>query len=577
MDINLKKCSNASKPQSRKVEKESELIGSLSKQLYLAGNQIQRQQEVLKKVENRLKSKDQEINRLKRKIKEWEVKEKNQETILKKETQQQQMKNEKTDHVYRRCLQLEQKLLEMEKFLADYGLIWIGEKNRTKNNYEEYLNQHIDNHFDKLVTNIEELNSSIGKGEMYVCHNARGASFKTLPCIVIKFYKNGMIVQNGRLRPYNDPASKAFIKDILDGYFPSELQHQYPNGVSFKIEDFRKKIRLDEGTKYPGHGYQLGKLSSNDRISPVEYSTKAKRTSVPIKPSFDHKSYSSCMKRLDSSPPCDRKNSLSTVNKCLLAVSSNVSPFDLEPQDLRSQILASHNHNCSDTHLQSHLNAERALSARTEKITSAAKHVKYQSSSREGIFNYQDDVLKSESVNINRYNRSALNRSSLDVSYSHGNNTDRRPKSVSSAKSCFYPKQLPTIVPSVDSDFTSARSCKHSRNNKLRASKSATLDKQNNEIPIVQKVNEPTGESGELRLKIRSMSGSVVYLVYISTDDTVDRLYQLLNTVLMRKRPRVGAYKIVINGFVSRRLDVMEVPLKDYGINRDSVLHLVND
>lgn len=40
----------------------------LSKQLYLAGNQMQRMQTVLKKAEDRLKTKDQEIGRLKRKV-----------------------------------------------------------------------------------------------------------------------------------------------------------------------------------------------------------------------------------------------------------------------------------------------------------------------------------------------------------------------------------------------------------------------------------------------------------------------------------------------------------------------------
>lgn len=47
---------------------EGELIGMLSKQLYLAGNQMQRMQVVLKKAEDRLKTKDVEIGRLKRKV-----------------------------------------------------------------------------------------------------------------------------------------------------------------------------------------------------------------------------------------------------------------------------------------------------------------------------------------------------------------------------------------------------------------------------------------------------------------------------------------------------------------------------
>lgn len=51
----------------------------------------------------------------------------------------------------------------------------------------------------------------------------------------LKFYKNGMTVQGGSLRSYGDPTARAFIRDILDGYFPSELQQEYPDGVPFMV------------------------------------------------------------------------------------------------------------------------------------------------------------------------------------------------------------------------------------------------------------------------------------------------------------------------------------------------------
>lgn len=59
--------------------------------------------------------------------------------------------------------------------------------------------------------------------------------FQTLPALTLKFYKNGMILQKSQLRPYDDPSTQAFLKDIFDGYFPSELQCDYPNGVPFKV------------------------------------------------------------------------------------------------------------------------------------------------------------------------------------------------------------------------------------------------------------------------------------------------------------------------------------------------------
>lgn len=47
-----------------------------------------------------------------------------------------------------------------------------------------------------------------------------------------------MIVEGGRLRLYSDPLTKCFIRDILDGYFPSEFQNNYPNGVPLKVTTF---------------------------------------------------------------------------------------------------------------------------------------------------------------------------------------------------------------------------------------------------------------------------------------------------------------------------------------------------
>lgn len=53
--------------------------------------------------------------------------------------------------------------------------------------------------------------------------------------MALKFYKNGVSVNGGPLRSYNDPTAISFIRDILDGYFPSELQQEYPDGVPFMV------------------------------------------------------------------------------------------------------------------------------------------------------------------------------------------------------------------------------------------------------------------------------------------------------------------------------------------------------
>jgi len=53
--------------------------------------------------------------------------------------------------------------------------------------------------------------------------------------MALKFYKNGMCINGGPLRSYHDSTAISFIRDILDGYFPSELQQEYPDGVPFMV------------------------------------------------------------------------------------------------------------------------------------------------------------------------------------------------------------------------------------------------------------------------------------------------------------------------------------------------------
>ena len=43
----------------------------------------------------------------------------------------------------------------------------------------------------------------------------------------LTFYADGIRLDEGRFRPYAERATKAFMKDLSDGFFPSELQVNY--------------------------------------------------------------------------------------------------------------------------------------------------------------------------------------------------------------------------------------------------------------------------------------------------------------------------------------------------------------
>ena len=56
-----------------------------------------------------------------------------------------------------------------------------------------------------------------------------------------------------------DPRTQQFIRDITDGYFPSELQTRFPNGVPFKVTDKRDIYFTDERKlkAFQGEGHVL--------------------------------------------------------------------------------------------------------------------------------------------------------------------------------------------------------------------------------------------------------------------------------------------------------------------------------
>ena len=47
----------------------------------------------------------------------------------------------------------------------------------------------------------------------------------------LRIYKDGIFLKNGPFRPYKERITQQFIRDILDGYFPSELEKEYSKGI----------------------------------------------------------------------------------------------------------------------------------------------------------------------------------------------------------------------------------------------------------------------------------------------------------------------------------------------------------
>ena len=61
--------------------------------------------------------------------------------------------------------------------------------------------------------------------------------------IPLTLYANGIIMFRGPFRPFTDHSTQLCVRDLMDGYFPSELQSRYPDGVPIAVRNqtFLKK------------------------------------------------------------------------------------------------------------------------------------------------------------------------------------------------------------------------------------------------------------------------------------------------------------------------------------------------
>lgn len=78
---------------------------------------------------------------------------------------------------------------------------------------------------DVILRNVGELNKLVAENERTVEYVGESAA-KFLPTNVMHliFYADGIQLDQGRFRSYSEKATRAFMKDLSDGFFPSELQ-----------------------------------------------------------------------------------------------------------------------------------------------------------------------------------------------------------------------------------------------------------------------------------------------------------------------------------------------------------------
>ncbi|XP_072741055.1 UBX domain-containing protein 11 [Ciconia boyciana] len=182
-----------------------------------------------------------------------------------------------------RCLQLQTQVWEMEQFLNDYGLIWVGDRHEQLEDLESLKDEEelparslwkpgeavVSKHqidFDLILENVKDLNALAGEGISQIEHTPGGARLRQPEPLPLTLYQNGMLMFNGPFRPYEDPSTQQCLQDIMDGFFPSELQMRYPDGIPLQVTDRRDVVfqERDLPGSFPGHGQVVGHSKSSE-------------------------------------------------------------------------------------------------------------------------------------------------------------------------------------------------------------------------------------------------------------------------------------------------------------------------
>ncbi|XP_077432071.1 UBX domain-containing protein 11 isoform X2 [Vanacampus margaritifer] len=116
-------------------------------------------------------------------------------------------------------------------------------------------NFHMD--FDLVIQTIKELN--ILAGEPFIQSTPTGAQLARNDPVQLKLYSNGIVMFNGPFRSYQEKSTQQCMQDLMEGYFPSELQSRFPDGVPFEAHDRRHEefVLREPCDKFPGKGHAV--------------------------------------------------------------------------------------------------------------------------------------------------------------------------------------------------------------------------------------------------------------------------------------------------------------------------------
>ena len=171
---------------------------------------------------------------------------------------------------------LEAQVVDMEQFLRDYGLEWVGKDEKgpageressakeagdANSKYkvdskpkDQRKDQGVDFYiFEKKVKELNNVINSepaqIRRDKFNQQHARVMQPSEFMASIPLTFYENGLMIQRGPFRAVGSDGYRSFVKDVMDGYFPSDFRKDHPDGVLFDLKD-RHNDKYSEDTTY---------------------------------------------------------------------------------------------------------------------------------------------------------------------------------------------------------------------------------------------------------------------------------------------------------------------------------------
>ena len=150
---------------------------------------------------------------------------------------------------------LEKQIVDMEEFLHDYGLQWVGnstsrnsDRSEKKDGTEDSILQGSGGSsggvsYHLFSKKIQELNSMLSSEPTQIVTDTEMKRARLVHAselfknIRVTFYRDGIMIRRGPFRANTTPSYESFIRDIMDGFFPSEFREEFPDGVMFHLID----------------------------------------------------------------------------------------------------------------------------------------------------------------------------------------------------------------------------------------------------------------------------------------------------------------------------------------------------